>query len=302
MPSLTGGVRLCPESALPTCPSFVVRVVALALACAAGTAQAVDASRTVVAGGSIAEIVYALGAEAQLVAVDATSVYPPAATELPDIGYLRQLSAEPILSLSPTLLLLDHDAGPPETLAQLRAAGVDTVTVPEARDAASVLAKIRLVATTLGHGPAGEALADSLHRSLDDLRQRVTAIEARPPVLFLLSVGRGAPLAAGDDTSAAAIIELAGGRNALTGFDGYKPVSTEAIAASGARYVLVTTRTAEALGGVDAIRVRPDIAATPAAADGVLVMDGLLLLGFGPRLDQAVAELATLIHGTLPPR
>ncbi|MCZ7598611.1 MAG: ABC transporter substrate-binding protein [Gammaproteobacteria bacterium] len=145
---------------------------------------------------------------------------------------------------------------------------------------------------------AGEQLVDDLSDSLEAVDAALAGAGDLPLVLFLLSVGRGAPLAAGADTSAEAVIELAGGRNALTGFDDYKPASTEAIAASGAEFVLITERTAKLLGGVEKLLARPEIAATPAGRDGnVIVMDDLLLLGFGPRLGEAVTRLAAQLHG-----
>jgi ABC-type hemin transport system substrate-binding protein len=56
-------------------------------------------------GGDVTEIVYALGAASSLVARDSTSQWPQAANALPDVGYLRQLNAEGILSMRPTLVL-----------------------------------------------------------------------------------------------------------------------------------------------------------------------------------------------------
>ncbi|MCZ7598612.1 MAG: ABC transporter substrate-binding protein [Gammaproteobacteria bacterium] len=109
-------------------------------------APAADTARTVVAGGSVTEIVYAIGADEHLVAVDSTSQYPPAAAEVPNVGYLRQLSAEPMLAMDPTLLLADHDAGPPATLEQLSVAGVEVIVVPAAKSVDAVIEKIRFVA------------------------------------------------------------------------------------------------------------------------------------------------------------
>lgn len=47
----------------------------------------------------------ALGEEQRIVGADRTSNYPPAALQLPQIGYVRALSAEGVLSLKPTLVL-----------------------------------------------------------------------------------------------------------------------------------------------------------------------------------------------------
>ncbi|WP_416897084.1 MAG: ABC transporter substrate-binding protein [Minwuia sp.] len=77
--------------------------------------------RVVTIGGSITEIVYQLNAQDRLVGVDSTSMFPPQALELPNVGYVRQLSAEPILALAPDLILAEADAGPPAAVDHLRA-------------------------------------------------------------------------------------------------------------------------------------------------------------------------------------
>ncbi|MEM7279169.1 MAG: ABC transporter substrate-binding protein, partial [Pseudomonadota bacterium] len=167
------------------------------------------------------EIVYALGAQDDLVAVDSTSLYPQSAQDLPDVGYMRQLAAEPILSLNPTLLLAVDDAGPPTVLDQLREAGTPLVVIPDDPSPEGVTEKVMIVAEALGMNGKGETMAAQLNADFSSLKDWVAESNGKPKVLFLLSIGSGAPLAAGRGTSAAGIIELAGGQNAIDGFDGY---------------------------------------------------------------------------------
>jgi iron complex transport system substrate-binding protein len=116
--------------------------------------------------------------------------------------------------------------------------------------------------------------------------------------LFLLSVSSGAPLAAGQGTSAHSMIELAGGRNVTADFKGYKGVGPEAIIAAAPEFIIITQRTLDRYGGIDRILQLPDVKATPAARNGrVISFDDMYLLGFGPRAVQAVRELAERLHG-----
>jgi ABC-type hemin transport system substrate-binding protein len=85
---------------------------------------AAQEQRVVSVGGAITEIIYALGAEKKLVAVDTTSLHPKAALLLPKVGYMRTLSAEGVLSMRPSLVLATSEAGPPPVIAQLKSAGV----------------------------------------------------------------------------------------------------------------------------------------------------------------------------------
>jgi iron complex transport system substrate-binding protein len=263
-------------------------------------ALASDDARIVSVGGSVTELVYALGAGDRLVGVDSTSRYPPAAQEVPDVGYMRRLSAEPILSLEPDIVLAAADAGPPEALAQLRAAGVKVVEVPDTPSPAGVTEKVRAVAGALGLTGPGDALATRLARQFDRLDARLGQVDTRPRVLLLLAVGRGTPMAAGKDTAAQGVIELAHGRNAIEAFSNYKPLSREAVVAAAPDVFLTTERTIERFGGRQALLERPELASTQAGREGrLIVMDGLLLLGFGPRTPQAAAQLAARLHGSL---
>lgn len=265
-----------------------------------GSTAAQVAPRIVSIGGSVTEFVYALEVQDRLVAVDATSRHPPEATAKPSVGYMRALSAEPILSLEPTLVLAVADAGPPSTLEQLRAAGVRLVTIPDDPSPAGIVDKARAVAAALEVPERGEALVTRLSGALHAAGESLGQVSHRPRVLFLLSVGRGAPLAAGRSTSAQAIIELAGGTNAISEFEGYKPISPEAFAIATPDHVLVTERTLERMGGESGVLEVPGLAITSAGqARRLIVMDGLLLLGFGPRTPQAVKQLSSHLHPEL---
>ena len=88
------------------------------------------APRLVTVSGAITEIVYLLGAEAQLVGTDTTSLFPVAAQKTAKVGYMRQLSAEGLLSLKPDAIIATTEAGPPVVLDQIRSAGVKVELIP----------------------------------------------------------------------------------------------------------------------------------------------------------------------------
>lgn len=261
------------------------------------TAQTVDTSRLVVAGGALTEIVYLLGAEDRIVAVDTTSLYPAAVDDLPKVGYLRALSAEGVLSLRPTAVLATDDAGPPAVIDQIESAGVPVVVVPDEPTIDGIALKVEQVAETLGLAGEGQALIEGIERDMAALAAETAATAERPGVMFLLGLGRGAPLAAGEGTAADAIIALAGGRNVLTGFEGYKPLSVEAAVAAAPDVILMMSQTVEEAGGPEAVLALDQLRLTPAAREGRLVaMDGLLLLGFGPRTPEAARTLFVALH------
>jgi len=253
------------------------------------------AERILSIGGAVTEIVVALGAGDQLVGRDTTSTHPEPVTELPDVGYMRQLAPEGVLSVDPTLILAAEGAGPPETIDVLAATDIRLVTVPDGHGAAALAEKIRVVGAALGREDAAAALAE---RTLERLRGVArTAGAAAPRVMFVLSAQGGRIMASGRGTAADAVIGLAGGRNAVTEFAGYKPLSDEAILAAAPEAIVTMDRGDAAVARADLL-AQPAIAATPAGRAGrVIAMDGLRLLGFGPRTPAAVADLAAALHG-----
>ncbi len=270
-------------------------LLALGLGAAALPASAqIQTQRVVSVGSALTEIVYALGAEKMLVGVDTTSLYPTAARALPQVGYMRALSAEGVLSLKPTLVLATTAAGPATTLDQLKATGIEVLVLPDRYDYESVVAKIGKLT---GKTEEARAMVDQGRADMASLAAKLAAVPARPRVLFLLSMGGGAPQAAGTGTAADGIIKLAGGTNAVEGYNGYRPLTPEAVIASRADFVLVTRQTVEAMGSIEKILAQPALSQTPAGKAGrILQFDTLLLLGFGPRTPEAATQLAAALH------
>lgn len=274
-------------------------LMALGLVAAALPARA-QTQRVVSVGSALTEIVYALGAEKMLVGVDTTSLYPAAARALPQVGYMRALSAEGVLSLKPTLVIATTAAGPATTLDQLKATGIEVLILPDHYDYESVVAKMELVGKLTGRTAEAQAMIAQGRADMASLAARLAAVPARPRVLFLLSMGGGAPQAAGTGTAADGIIKLAGGTNAVEGYAGYRPLTPEAVIASRADFVLVTRQTVEAMGGIEKILAQPALSQTPAGKAGRIVQfDTLLLLGFGPRTPEAATQLAVALHPEL---
>lgn len=250
-------------------------------------------SRVVSIGGAVTEIIYELGAEELLAGVDSTSTRPADATKLPDVGYIRGLSAEGLLSLRPELVLASEKAGPPEALAAVEAAGVQVIRVPDEPTLPGVRRKIEAVARQLGRAERGEKLLEEFDAAVAQLAQLPSTEPAR--AAFLMSRGDGALLAAGEGTAADAMLRLAGAVNVAGDHQGYKPISAEALVALQPEVVVTGDRTAETLGGIDGLAEHPMIRLTPAGKAGrIVAMDDLYLLGFGPRTPQAALELA---HG-----
>jgi iron complex transport system substrate-binding protein len=267
------------------------------------TGQAVtvrDNSRIVSIGGAITEILYALGLEQRVVAVDSTSSYPPQALrEKPNVGYMRALSPEGVLGLNPSLILAAEDAGPKDAVAVLRSAGIPFVLVPDKHTGAGILDKIAIVAAAAGNAGRGQCLAKAVAADLDALARIRAKVEQPLKAAFLLSFVNGRAMVAGRATAADGIIRLAGAANAIHGYEGYKPINDEAIIAAKPDFVLAMRRDSHPLDA-GTVFAHPGFALTPAAKRrGFVAMNGLYLLGFGPRTALAARDLAATLYPTL---
>lgn len=251
--------------------------------------------RIVSIGGSITEILFELGLQEKIVAIDTTSQYPPATGSMKNVGYLRALSAEPIIALNPDLIIYQAGAGPPETIEQLQAAGMQLAKISHKHSLQGVLEKIEQVSLAVNMVPKGSQLISAVEGQLASLKQ--INRQTRPGVMFILNLDEASALVAGRQTGADSIISLAGGQNVVDHFNSYKPLGAEAIIKLAPEYILTTHRVVASVGSEQDVLNLAALRLTPAAKNNkLIVMDSLLLIGFGPRIGQAVSHLANAIH------
>ncbi len=258
-----------------------------------------NTSRIITLGGSVTETVYALGAGDRVIATDQSSTFPSEVFRLPRVPYLRNLTSEGLISLGPSLIISSDDANPKAVIDQIRSAGTDFLLVEEKESLQGMVAKIRTIAKAVGKEKEGEVVIEKNKQEYllaDSLRKKLTS---SPKVLFVLSVrGESTFMVAGANSSASVMIELAGGQNAVTNFDGYKTISNEAIVAANPDYILVMeSRLNEIRAGIEKT---PAVNLTKAVVNNnVIGMDGNYLLGFGPRFGAVIIELMQNIHPSI---
>jgi iron complex transport system substrate-binding protein len=252
-----------------------------------------EPQRIVTAGAAVTEIVAGLGLGDRLVAVDSSSKALVGMQEKPDIGYVRMLGAEGVLSQKPDLVIVSSEAGPAPVLQQIREAGVEVVVVNAGRSLDNVDAKISQVAQATGRVEKGAEMQAEFSGQLGKLREAVAALDKKPSVVFLHARGGNNLMAAGTGTAAHAMIEAAGGTNACEGFEGYKPLSAEAFAGMAPDFVLVSESVLGSTG--ELLETVPGLAQTPAGKNGrILKVEDAAFLGFGPRSASA-ARLVTMM-------
>lgn len=265
-------------------------------------AAANNSSRVVSVGTATTETIYALGAGERLVGVDNSSrEYLPESKNLPTVGARTVLNAEGILSLKPTLVILNADSGPPQVVEQLRNAGISVLTLTPDYTIETVKAKVQIIAKALNL----EARGAEINRSIDDEMSEVAKLlekkQTTPKVLF---VGRGPNMPnatmSGAGTTIDEMIKLAGGTNPMSDFTGFREMTDEAVGAAQPDIILMTEKSFERSGGVDGVLKFPGVALTPAGKNRrVIAVSDMYFQGFGPGVGKAVRELAVKFHPEL---
>lgn len=237
-------------------------------------------NRIISAGSSITELILALGAKDQLVAIDITSRHLDKDQEFPQVGYHRQLSAEGLLALNPTHLIGSEVMGPDKTLSILKNAQVEVVKAPSGDRVQDLFARIDTLADITKTQNQAVTLKASLKQKIENMSHQ--QIHNPPKVLFMMA-SEGRPLTiAGNNTTVDVVIDYAGAINpAKKLIESYKPLSIEAIVELQPDYLLVSQRTWDSLGGQQGIiKQYPLLAATAASQpDHIIAIEGSAIIG-----------------------
>ncbi|MDF7628022.1 hemin ABC transporter substrate-binding protein [Erwiniaceae bacterium L1_55_4] len=246
------------------------------------------AERVISIGGDVTQIIYALDAQADLVARDSTSQHPAQANKLPDIGYMRQLNAEGILAMKPTLVLTSELAKPSLVLQQVESAGVKVVDVTGKTSLDAIPEKIATIGKALHRDAEAKALIEKVNKQRAQIPQQPLPVK----VLFVMAHGGMRTQAAGNQTGADAAIRSAGLVNAMAAIPHYQQLSQEGVVAAAPDLVVVGEDGLRTLGGEEKIWSLPGLALTPAGQHhALLVVDEMAMLGFGLDTPETIVKL-----------
>ncbi len=243
--------------------------------------------------GTTTEILCVLGLEKNIIGTDVTSTYPSSIQELPKVGHNRNLSTEGIVSLGPTLVIGLEKDFKPELKQQLEKAGIKVKLFKLDYSAQGSKNLITEVAAYFGKSTQAQPVLKSIDTDL----AKVPKLKTTKKILFIYARGTGTMMVAGNNTSIEKMIELAGAKNAVSGFEDFKPLNAEALVTANPDVILMFNSGLESLGGMDGLLKVQGIAQTNAGRNKkVIEMDGQFLAGFGPRVGKAAGELAEKLN------
>ncbi|SRX53814.1 Hemin-binding periplasmic protein HmuT [Aequorivita sp. CIP111184] len=246
------------------------------------------------------EIIYALGAEEDIVAVDVSSTYPPEIKNLPTIGYHRALAAEPILSMKPTLIMEDNNIGPEHVVTQLKDLKIP---MKQFGQYENTIAGTDSLICEMGSYFHKEEKAEELCKKLDTdinyAKQQALWYEKKPKVLVIhFGQANNIYLVMTKNSTAGKLIDWAGGEMAVDGEHGMTQFSPEIVAQSDPDVILLTDFGYDRLGSTEEVGTLPGISSTRAFKEGkVFRVEEHDMVYLGPRTGENIIELQKLIHG-----
>ncbi|HEY7773616.1 MAG TPA: ABC transporter substrate-binding protein [Marinagarivorans sp.] len=260
------------------------------------TSPALATERLITAGGTLTDIVFALGEENRLLAIDDTSTSPDAAAQLPKIGYFRSLSTEGVLKFEPDTFWGIAGTGSDKTLQQLKAIGVEVEIFPRPQSVEEFFSLLTDIGARLGKSRSAEQLIDALRRDIGQPKP-----QGPLSALFVLQASERGIVAAGTNTVPAVLMNYNGLVN-IASHEGFKPLSIEHIALNPPDFIVAPAHTVATAGGAEAFCNNPQMRLVPAANScTLLVMDALLTLGMTTQLPKAINELGDFASQLVAP-
>ena len=234
------------------------------------------------------DLIFALGAGDRLVGRTHWDVYPAEAIRVPDLGSGIRPNVEAVLGAKPDLVLLYASKDNRAAASELRAAGVNTLSL-KIDHIADFRRAARTIARLLGDSVRGAQVADSVERTLRRVRAATQSLE-KPTVFWhiwdapLITIGGGSYMNE--------LIEIAGGRNIYADMGETSPaVSIEDVMKRNPQYIITGPE------GSQKISRDPRWAEAQAVKEKrIIVVDTAIVGRPSVRLGEAAESLARLIH------
>jgi iron complex transport system substrate-binding protein len=200
------------------------------------------------------------------------------------------MTIEPIMAVSPTLILASDKDINPELLNKIKSSGIKAEVFNQEFSVDGTKKLIEQVAKAVGNTDY-QKLIDKIDA---DMKQ-VQPIAKKPKVLFIYARGNNL-MVAGKNTPMEKLIGLAGGENAINDFEDFKPLTPEAVVKANPDVLFFFTSGLQGAGGNDAVLKMPGVSQTNAGKNKkIIAMDGGLVSSFGPRLGEAAVGLNKLL-------
>lgn len=245
-----------------------------------------DPSRIVSIGSSITEIIYFLNSQDQIIAIDITSNFPEDAKKFPSVGYIRNLSAEGLLSTNPSIIISEDDIGPKNIIKQIQDTKTELRIIPEEQTLNGIIQKIQCVGNIIGQQKEAE---EKISSEINPVINKIKEIKKEKDlsnikIMMILSTEGNSTVVAGANTSGDSFIKMLGATNIFESINGWKAVTAETILLKNPDYIIIPEKDLHKQSNVNTIRENVILKETNAGKNnGYIIKDGMAILGYGPR-------------------
>jgi iron complex transport system substrate-binding protein len=242
------------------------------------------------------EILFAIGAGAQVVGRDETSDYPAEALVLPTIGGYSGFNLEAIVALHPDLVLAGG-INTPELVASLEQLGLTVYFLPNPTTLEEMYTNLETVARLTGHESETAALVESFKVRVAAVDEKILPLSYVPTVYYELDATEPTkPFTAGPGSFVDLLIARAGGINIGAELQGqWAQISLEQLVVANPAIIIL----GDAAYGETPEKVaqRPGWGTLTAIQTGqVFPIDDNLVSRPGPRLVDGLEAMAKLLH------
>ncbi len=274
-------------------------VAAIVLALASIVVAQAPARRIVSIVPAVTEMLFAIGAGPQVVAVSSYDDFPPAVKSLPRVGALLDPDVERILALRPDLVV--SYGSQTDLQGQLERAGIAVFSYRHA-GLAGMFETLETLGTRTGRRGETERLTRDLRAHLDSVRARVKGRQ-RPRTLLVFERDpmtlRGLYVSGGRGFLHE-MLEIAGGENVFADVQREAVQPSHETLLARAPEVIIEVRGTAMLSGPGAAGERTvwtALGSIPAVrADRIHLLQGDHMVVPGPRVAQGTEALARALH------
>lgn len=247
---------------------------------------------------STTEILFAVGAGAQVVGRDEFSDYPEEAKALPSIGgSFGEYNVEAIVALEPDLVIA-AEINTPELVKQLEDLGVTVYYLGNPLTLEEMYGKLETIAELTGHDVS--ELVSSLQARVAAVDEKIAPISARPNAFYEIDASDPSkPYTYGPSTFGDLLITRAGGTNVgSVSTDAYPQLSLEQIVVANPSIIIL----GDSMWGVtpESVLERAGWESIEAVkSEQIFPIDDNLISRPGPRLVDGLEALAKILHPDL---
>jgi len=236
------------------------------------------------------EILFAIGAGAQVAAADRFSDYPAETAALPKLEYSNP-DPEAALANDPELVIMTSRQQ--EQVQQFRDLGMTVLYLDSAESLDAVYENIQLLGRVTGHAAEAEAVIAEMRTRIDAVVAKVADVEQGPTVFYEITADL---YTTSPDTFIGSIIALIKGVNIAEGATSPFPqLSAEAVIEANPEVVMLSD--AEFGENAETVAARPGWSDVSAVVNGrIYPIDPDLMDRPGPRLADAVEVLAAALY------